>query len=89
MKLFNMLDDILGEKGKLKVLRCLAFSSELLTGREISRRVCLTPWACIKILRELENLGLVEVERAGKSHFYRIKKNFINGNRKKKFHLQN
>ena len=61
MKLFNVLDDILGEKGELKVLRYLTLSPHPLTGREISRRVHLTSWACIKILRGLENLGLVEV----------------------------
>lgn len=68
----HILDEVLGQKGKVKILRCLIFALSHLTAREIARRVGLTPWACIKSLRELEALGLVKMEKAGRSNLYVI-----------------
>jgi len=72
MRLINVLDDVLGRKGKVKVLRALILSSGGLTARGIARKVGLTHWACIKNLRELELLGLVRSEKAGKSNLYTL-----------------
>lgn len=74
----HIIDEVLGQKGKVKILRCLIFSSGNLTAREIARRVGFTPWACIKSLRELETLGLIKMEKSGRSNLYTInRKNFI------------
>lgn len=79
MRLTNVLDEVLGQKGKLKVLRALAFSFGGLTGRGIARKVSLTHWACIKNLRELEISGLVKSEKAGKSNLYTLnQENLLN-----------
>lgn len=79
MRLTHALDDILGQKGKVKILRYLTFASGNLTARGISRRTGLTPWACIKTLRELETLGLIKMERAGRSNLYILNnQNYVN-----------
>ena len=79
MRLTNVLDEVLGQKGKVKVLRVLISSSGGLTARGIARGVGLTPWGCIKNLRELELLGLVRSEKVGKSNLYTINRdNLVN-----------
>ncbi|MCD6521647.1 nucleotidyltransferase domain-containing protein [Candidatus Calescamantes bacterium] len=79
MKYRNFLDEVLGQKGKLKILRALIFSPRGLTAREIARKTGLTPWACIKVLRELETFGLVSMEKVGRANWYTLnRENFIN-----------
>jgi predicted nucleotidyltransferase len=75
MQKIYILDKALGQKGKIKILRCLMFASGRLTAREIARRVGLTPWACIKSLRELEKLALVKMEISGRSNMYAVNPN--------------
>jgi len=79
MRLINVLDEVLGQKGKVKVLRALISSSGGLTARGIARKVGLTHWACIKNLRELELSGLVRSEKVGKANLYTLNRdNLVN-----------
>lgn len=81
MKLHNALEDIMGNKVKIGILRLLYRTRSMYSGREIARLVGFSPTHTIANLRELEASGLVLRQRAGKTDLYQLnEKNFaVNG----------
>jgi len=72
MRFRDPIDDILGSRVKVRVLRLLHRTRGQFTGREISRLVGYSPTHTIKALRELESDGLVSSFRAGTADLYSI-----------------
>jgi len=72
MRLHDPLDDILGSKTKVRILRLLFRTDGLFSGREVSRLIGFSPTHTISNLRELEALGLVLKQHAGNTDLYQL-----------------
>jgi predicted nucleotidyltransferase/DNA-binding HxlR family transcriptional regulator len=81
MKLHSAIEDIMGSKVKIGILRLLYRTRSMYSGREISRLVGFSPTHTIANLRDLEASGLILRQRAGKTDLYRLneKNSAING----------
>lgn len=75
MRFTNILEDILGHKSKIKVLRYLLNTKLELTGRQLSRIVGIHHRTCHAALKELASFGIVLMHQAGKAIVYRINNN--------------
>jgi predicted nucleotidyltransferase/DNA-binding HxlR family transcriptional regulator len=81
MKLHHTIEDILGNKVKIGILRLLYRTRSMYSGREIARLVGFSPSHTISNLRELESAGLVLRQRAGNTDLYQLneRNSAING----------
>lgn len=68
----NKIDDILGNKIALAVLRLLHTSARGATGREIASNVGYSPQAVLQALTFLEQFNLVQVNKIGRANWYEI-----------------
>ncbi|MBI4055703.1 MAG: nucleotidyltransferase domain-containing protein [Elusimicrobia bacterium] len=72
-----ILEDLLGQRSKITILRILSKESEL-TGREIARKADLSPRAAQQALLRLHAQGLLNRKGKGSSHLFSInEKNYI------------
>ncbi|MBI2082197.1 MAG: nucleotidyltransferase domain-containing protein [Deltaproteobacteria bacterium] len=69
----NFLDEILGTKMKVNILRKLAAGNPL-SGRQIAIQIGMGVWSCHQALKELLNTGVLELTHAGKSFLYKMNK---------------
>lgn len=67
----NVLDDLLGQRSKVAVLRAL-FQEKELVGREIARKTGLSPRAAHKALKELLEQGIVNRKVLGGSYIFSL-----------------
>lgn len=72
MRFHEPLDDILGSRIKVRILRLLHRTRGQFTGREISRLIGYSPTHTISNLRDLESEGLVVSLRAGKTDLFSL-----------------
>jgi predicted nucleotidyltransferase len=72
MRFHEPLDDILGSRIKVRILRILHRTRGQFTGRELSRLVGYSPTHTISTLRDLESEGLVLSQRAGKTDLFSL-----------------
>lgn len=73
MRFHDQLDDLLGSRLRVRLLRVLARgASSGLTGRELARLCGSSPSQAAASLRELEESGLLVREIAGRSHVWRM-----------------
>ena len=81
MKMQNTIEEILGSKIKIGILRLLYRTRSMYSGREISRLVGFSPSHTIASLRELEMSGLVLRQRVGRTDLYQLneKNSAVNG----------
>lgn len=75
MKFTNILEDILGHKSKIKILRYLISSKLELAGREISRVIGIHHRTCHAALKELASFGVVVMRRSGAAIAYKLNDN--------------
>ncbi len=73
MKIHNKLDDLLGKKIKIKILRLLFNDKKEYTGREIARGLNIAPSYIHKALKEMVKERLINIEKKGTAHIYSIK----------------
>jgi DNA-binding transcriptional ArsR family regulator len=73
----NITEEILGSRGRIRVLRVLAESVELNIS-EISRRTGLNYTSVERHLVKLEKYGIVKEKRYGKIRIFQILFNIIN-----------
>lgn len=66
----NTLNALLGTRAKVSVLRTLGRSKLGFSAREIERRAEVPLPSCLRALRELEALGVIDVERGRREHRY-------------------
>lgn len=66
------IEDILGNKAKIRVLRLLFRTRGMFSGREIARLIGYSPTHTISNLRELEADGLIVRQRAGNADLYQL-----------------
>lgn len=72
MKYFKALDDLLGQKSKLKILRHLSNTRLEMSGRQIASDIGMSPWVCHQALKDLSAQGVVLMRNVGKTHLFRI-----------------
>ncbi len=71
-KQFSTLEQILGAKSKIAVLRCLFHSRLGYSGSAIAKQTGVGLFAVQNTLATLESIGLVEVERGKVEHRYKL-----------------
>ena len=74
MKWNDALDEILGSKLKIRVLRHLSRGPGPYTGRELARASGYSHTQAYKALAELETLGVITRQHAGTSYLYSLDK---------------
>ncbi len=67
-----LIGDILGQRSRLDVLRCLQACNQDLTGREIARRAGLSHQRAHQVLKALVSLGVAERRLAAPAHLFRL-----------------
>ena len=72
MKINNVLNKLFSSPASVSVLRELRKRNKGVTGREISRLSGLTPQAAHNTLNNLEVLGIVKRDFAGRSHIFTL-----------------
>ena len=78
MRIHAPLDKILNNELKVKILRFLCKTDAEWSGRQIAQEIKVSPAACHKSLRELNNERTLLLRSVGKSYLYRLnKENFI------------
>jgi len=70
MRVLNPLDKILNNEVKVKVLRFLCKTEAEWSGRQIAQEIKVSPAACHKALRELNNERALLLRSVGKSYLY-------------------
>lgn len=68
----NILNELLGQRSKVSILRLLICESVEISGREIARKTGLSPKSAHKTLVELKNQGVVSVRVTGNTYLFKI-----------------
>ena len=74
MRVHNPLDKILNNELKIKILRFLCKTEAEWSGRQIAQEIKVSPAACHKALRELNNERVLLLRSIGRSYLYRLNK---------------
>ncbi len=74
MRVHNPLDKILNNEVKVKILRFLCRTEAEWSGRQIAQEIKVSPAACHKALRELNNERALLLRSIGRSYLYRLNK---------------
>lgn len=72
MRLHKTIEEVLGNKIRIGILRLLFKTRGMFSGREVSRLIGFSPTQTIANLRELEAAGLVLRQRAGNTDLYQL-----------------
>lgn len=72
MKYSNPLDDLLGQKSKVKMLRHLSNTGLEMSGRQIASDIKMSPWACHQALRDLTEQGVLLMRNVGRTYLFRL-----------------
>lgn len=72
MRFTDILNDVLGHKSKIKLLRYLLNTRLELTGRQLSRVVGIHHRTCHAVLKELAAFGIIVMQQTGKAIVYKI-----------------
>jgi predicted nucleotidyltransferase len=75
MKYTDFLQDVLGSKPKVKILRYLIKTNISISGRQLARWLKLHHGTCHKALAELALFGVVIVHKTGRTNLYKINQN--------------
>jgi len=77
MRVHDPLNKILNNEIKIKILRFLSKTEAEWSGRQIAQEIKVSPAACHKALRELNNERVLLLRSIGKSYLYRLNKENI------------
>ena len=72
MKYSRPLDDLLGQKSKVKILRHLANTRLEMSGRQVAADIGMSPWACHRALQDLTDQGVLVMRNIGRAHLFRL-----------------
>lgn len=73
MRMHNILEEVLGQRSKIKILRVLFKSKIEITGRQVAQLSGLNHRTCHLALRELIDEGIVSRQKVGKAHLFSLK----------------
>ena len=74
MKYRQILDELFGQKTKLKILRYLVNKPIEQSGRQIAKNIKIAHRNCHKVLQELHSLGILDMRRIGNADIYNLRK---------------
>jgi len=74
MRFQRILDSILSQKTKVKILRYLVSQDVEHSGREIARGSVVNHWQCNKILKELHQEGILTLRKFSNTYLYGLKR---------------
>ena len=78
MRFNNILEDILGKRSNISILRILLDKNAELTGRRIATLTGLAHRTCLMSLEGLKNQGIITMRSVGSANLYRLKSdNFL------------
>ena len=72
MKMYNVLDRIVGHKFKARILRVICDKNIGWTGRQLAKELDISPTTSSKFLKELVEEGVVFSKGVGKSYLYHL-----------------
>lgn len=72
MRFHNVLEEIVGRRSNIKILRILSVHKNELTGRQVAELAGLSHRACQISLRDLVSQGVVKSRRVGKAIVYNL-----------------
>src|SRR3989339_626512 len=72
MRFYRDLDNILGQRSKIKILRFLILTKQEHNGREIAKAINLSPDKVHSVSKELVEWGIVQVRQVGKALLYKV-----------------
>lgn len=72
MKIYNVLDRIVGHKVKARILRVICDKNTGWTGRQLARELDISPTTSSKFLKELVEEGIVFSKGVGRSYLYHL-----------------
>lgn len=75
MKYKHFIDDILGQKTKVKILRYLVNHTEEQSGRHIALESGVNHWQCHKVLQELYKQGILTMKHVGNTYLFGLRRN--------------
>lgn len=76
MRFANPLDDLMGSRAKVRILRFLARSAGEHSGREIARHIGMGETPTSRALRSLANTLVVVYRSDGRAHWYRLNQDY-------------
>jgi len=74
MRYNKIIDKVLGQKSKIKILRYFSLKGAVCSGREIARKAGVNHWICNKVLRELHMEGVLNVQKVGNMYLYGLRR---------------
>src|SRR3989304_5240979 len=77
MKFKKILEDILGKKSNISILRVLSEKGIGLTGRQIAELSSLNHRTCQLALKKLNTEGIITLKKVGKANLYALKKDHV------------
>lgn len=72
MRIHNVLDKILNQEVKIKILRFFCLNEQVLSGRQLAKELKINPATCHKALQELQKEGVLNLRVVGRSHLYSL-----------------
>lgn len=72
MKIYNVLDGIVGHKVKARILRVICSKNTGWTGRQLAKELDISPTTSSKFLKELVEEGIVFSKGVGSSYLYHL-----------------
>ena len=72
MKIYNVLDRIVGHKVKARILRVICDKNTGWTGRQLAKELDISPTTSSKFLKELVEEGIVFSKGVGRSYLYHL-----------------
>lgn len=75
MEYHKILDKILGQKTKVKILRYLVTHQDEYSGRRIAHETGINHWQCHQVLQTLYKEGILSMRRAGNAYLFSLRKN--------------
>ena len=77
MKFSHFIENLFGDRAKIRVYRVLTRHSEGMTGRAIACLIDVSPFKINQVLRELVEEGIVEAASVGKANLYRLNRRHV------------
>lgn len=75
MEYHNVIDKILGQKSKVKILRYLVEYRDEQSGRRIARECGINHWQCHHVLQDLCQQGILNMHRVGNAYLFSLRRN--------------
>jgi DNA-binding transcriptional ArsR family regulator len=77
MRLHHVLDEVLSSRSHIRIVRTLQDTAQGFTGREIARSSGLTHRTCLQTLTKLEDLSVVQRQRGGRDHIFKLNRKHV------------